>query len=242
VRPADSGGVSSVISRPPPTEPEHRMASRRPLALACIALLPPAAWAVEPPRATDDRVIAAPAARPAGPPAAAASRYDLGANFDGNLDHDVGIVLSGLTEVRAGGLALQLQAGAIVQFGDGEGRLTLMGGPLPKTAAGQPDQPAAIAGIRAIAAGRLAEVKHAGRLSAADSRRLELALESDLRRIASEIAAIRHGYQGVAVSLGDVAAEQMLQRYRADLSRCRKALRDPLGEGSLFSSVLAGIE
>jgi hypothetical protein len=215
------------------------MVSCRPLAVACIALLPLAAWAIEPPRATDDQVIVPPAA---GPPAAAASRYDLAANFDGNIDHDVGIILCGVRDVRAGGLALQLQEGAIVQFGDGEGRLTLVGGPPPTTAPGLPHQPAAIAAIRGIAARRLAEVTLAGGLSAADSRRLELALESDLRRITSEIVAIRQAYQGVTVLLGDAASEQMLRRYRADLSRCRKVLRDPLGDGSLFSSVLAGID
>lgn len=218
------------------------MPSRSPRAVArIVALVAITLAATGSLPAADDWVVAAPEAEAARPEAAEASRFDLGANFEANLDVEAGLVLRGPKQIRAGGLSLTLEDGGMVQFGDGDGGLTLVGGPVPKAGPGKPAEPAAVAALREAAADRISRLEETVRLSADERRKLELAMQSDVTRVANEIAVVRRRYEGVEVGLGDAASEKTLQRYREDLARCRRTLRDPLGEGSLFSKVLAGL-
>lgn len=135
---------------------------------------------------------------------------DLGANFDSNLEHGGG--------------------GFVVRPGDfvGPGRIADGGG------AEWPP----LARVRAAGDARLAEVERACTPSAEQRRKLEFALEADIRRCVAEIAAIRSGYAGQTVNLRERDGQQRWQRFQQDVQRCRRLLAQPFGERSLFAESL----
>jgi hypothetical protein len=221
---------------------EMTMRSCRSVPIAFLALAFPALATMASVRAADDWVVGESGAEDRGQSGADASRYDLGENFDVNLALEDGIALHGPNQVKTVGLALTLGNGARLQIANGDGSLTLVGGPIPKDAAGQQPELATVARLRQVADARLATMQAAVRLPVAEWRRLKMAMESDVNRVANEIDDVRRSYQGVEVGIGDEKSQKTLRQYREDLGRCRKSLRHPFGEGSLFSKVFAGIE
>ncbi|MEX0688059.1 MAG: hypothetical protein WD072_05275 [Pirellulales bacterium] len=97
-------------------------------------------------------------------------------------------------------------------------------------------------------AGDLATVRHRGeryittiericRLDPDQVRRLRMALESDLKRLASEIAGVRGKYTGgmVAAALG--LDRDLLATLRTDAQACRQRIETALATGSLMAVV-----
>lgn len=147
-----------------------------------------------------------------------ANWIDLGANFDNNVFQQTG-----------GGFSLN------------HGRRR-QGGPAP--AASRPENgPAAaesptLATIRKLADARLARIDAACRLTEPQRRKLRLAMESDIRRLAEEIDAERRKYQGVEVNFADQDGQRRWQQFQQDVQRCRERLQTLLNTDSLFMKVL----
>lgn len=85
---------------------------------------------------------------------------------------------------------------------------------------------------------RLERVHRTCTLSAEQRTRLELAIESDARRIAEEIDAARARYAGVTVNFQQPEGQRMWQAFQQDIQRCRVELQRAFGAGSLFGAVL----
>ena len=72
-------------------------------------------------------------------------------------------------------------------------------------------------------------------LSHPQRRMLEMALESDLRRVAGEIDAVRDGYIGTSEEDMDIAA------FQADVEGCRQVIARALGPGSLLARMVEDV-
>lgn len=164
-------------------------------------------------RAVDDRVEEAPV--PGGVVQHQVNVIDLGANFDANLLE---------------------QPGGFVLRGNGlRGRR-----PSPTGELAELDESAALARLRRLGHDQLARVDRTCTLSADQRRRLELAVESDARRLAAEIDAIRSAYVGTVANVAEPDGQKKWQQFQLDVQRCRTQLQQAFAAGSLFSDVLGG--
>ncbi len=93
---------------------------------------------------------------------------------------------------------------------------------------------------RARSAGikRLERIESACGLSATQRRRLELAIESDARRFASDIDSVRDRYASRQVNMNDQAGQKEWHAFQQDVQKCRERLRRLFEDGSLFTTVL----
>jgi hypothetical protein len=78
-------------------------------------------------------------------------------------------------------------------------------------------------------------------LTAEQQRRLALAVESDARRFAHEVEAIRTPYIGRQVDMNDQAGQKAWHAFQQDVAKCRDRLRNVFHEGSLFAAATASI-
>lgn len=141
---------------------------------------------------------------------------DLGANFDSNVfEQTEGWVIrpNNLARGPLGGVA---------------------------GAGGEADSPA-VARVRAVGAARLARVERACDLNASQQRKLELAIESDIRRCIAEIEETRRLYAGTRVNMRSPEGQQQWNRFQQDVQRCRRRLMTLFDEGSLFSESLSTV-
>lgn len=136
---------------------------------------------------------------------------DLGANFDANV-----------FEQPEGGWVLREGAAAAVP---------------PLNGAGSPVLARARVGGRA----RLERVERACELSQAQRRKLEMAIEADVRRGVAEIEEIRRRYAGVTINMRDREGQQQWGRFQQDVQRCRRRLLALFEEGSLYAESLATV-
>lgn len=199
-------------------KPRRRAATRR---LAALALVLTAATA----RGEDDRVVEESTAA-----ATQAEQQqhliDLGANFDANLFEQ-----QGNGWVLRGDNGLQIHGQVIVN-----GRRIQV--PRPAGDEEPPPESPTFARARALSEKRLARIDDACELSDAQRRLLRLAIESDIRRFAAEIDAVRAEYAGVRVNLNDQEGQKIWHRFQQDVQRCRQRLRSLFDSGSLFAKVL----
>jgi len=78
-------------------------------------------------------------------------------------------------------------------------------------------------------------------LTAEQQRRLALAVESDARRFAHEVEAIRTPYIGRQIDMNDQAGQKAWHAFQQDVAKCRDRLRHVFHEGSLFAAATASI-
>jgi hypothetical protein len=141
-----------------------------------------------------------------------ANRVDLGAQFDQNVFQDTG----GGFHVIAG-----------------RRRVTTTG-----AAGDQGPEVSALMVARKAADVRLAQIDSVCSLTDTQRRKLRLAMESDVRRLAEAIEAERRKYQGVEVNFGDQAGQKKWQQFQQDVQRCRERLRGLFDADSLLTKVL----
>lgn len=140
-----------------------------------------------------------------------AERIDLGANFDANV------------------------------FEQSSGHFSFHSGRRPSPTGRDGDQAPAsptLAAAGRIGDARLAQIDSVCGLSDAQRRKLRLAMESDIRRVAEEIDAERRKYQGVEVNHADQEGQRTLQQFQQDVQRCRERMQGLFDAESLFAKVL----
>ena len=140
-----------------------------------------------------------------------ANRHDLGANFEINIFEQVN------------GFTLRSFAQVTETKGDGD----------------QAPKSTTLAFGRRLGETRLARIDAICGLTEAQRRKLRLAMESDVRRLAEEIEPVRTKYTGVVVNLSDQQGQQKWQEFQHDAQRCRQLLQGLLDAESLFSKVLS---
>ncbi len=197
----------------------HAVCRSHPAALVA-AVLVPVACATCP--AADDRVVEA--VRPEARQAEENQHLiDLGANFDANLFEQ-----QGNGWVLRGGNGLQVQGRLVIN-----GRVVVGGG---REAA--PAESPTFARARPLAEKRIGRIDDAVGLTPEQRQRLQLAIESDIRRFASEIAEVRSRFAEVRVNLNDQEGQKTWHRFQQEVQRCRQRLRGLFDDGSLFAKVL----
>lgn len=139
------------------------------------------------------------------------NRIDLGANFDANLFE------------QSGGFAVRV------------GRMAGRGG-----AAGAAEA-LLTARMRAVGEARLDRVDRTCTLDAGQRRKLELAIESDVRRCVREIDESRRTYAGKEVNLRDREGQHQWNVFQQDVQRCRRRLATLFDETSLFAEALTTV-
>jgi hypothetical protein len=132
-------------------------------------------------------------------------------------------------------LAMNFDANLFEQRGDG---WVIRGAPGRRGAAARPPSPALEKG-RQLGLERIERIESACRITPEQKRLLLLAVESDVRRFAAEIEAIRDRYAGRQVNMNDQAGQREWHAFQQDVRRCREQLRDLFAAGSLFATVLA---
>ncbi|MFM7108039.1 MAG: hypothetical protein ACKOZU_05490 [Planctomycetaceae bacterium] len=140
---------------------------------------------------------------------------DLGANFDANVFEQPG-----------GGWVIRNNGGGfpgVRPGGDGD--------------AGSP----VLARVRAVGRTRLERVERSCGLTPEQRRKLEMALEADVRRCVGEVEEVRRGYAGVTVNMRDREGQQKWGRFQQDVQRCRRRLLTLFEESSLFAESLATV-
>jgi len=95
-----------------------------------------------------------------------------------------------------------------------------------------------LAHLRKLGESRLGRIDAACGLSDAQRRKLRLAMESDIRRLAEEIDLERRKYQGLEVNFGDQAGQRQWQQFQQDVQRCRGRLQTIFDADSLLMKVL----
>ena len=140
------------------------------------------------------------------------NRIDLGANFDTNVFQQTGNGFS-LTHGRR--------------------RPSPTGGDGDQV----PESPTLMT-ARKLSDARLAQIDSVCGLADAQRRKLRLAMESDIRRLAEEIDGERLKYQGVEVNFNDQAGQRQWQQFQQDVQRCRQRLQSLFDAESLFAKVL----
>jgi hypothetical protein len=143
---------------------------------------------------------------------AQAGLVDLAANFDANLFDQPG-----------GGWVFRA------------GVVRPVGGP------GGPGEDPGIDRIRRAAHERLDRIDRLCGLSPEQRRKLELALESDIRRFAAEVAQTRSRYETATVNMRDRAGQERWRLFQQDVQRCRRRMQRLLDDGSLFAGVLGSV-
>jgi len=148
--------------------------------------------------------------------------------------------------VRQEGNAIDLEANFDANVFGQNGGLVIQGGGIrirnrvsPTGAVGEGEESAALERLRRLGQEKLDRVDRLCRLSEAQRARLELAVESDARKIAQEIDATRGRYAGVVANFGQPEGQKKWQEFQQDLQRCRGQLQDAFDSGSLFEAVLA---
>ena len=141
-----------------------------------------------------------------------ANRVDLGAHFDHNVFQEAG-----------GGFSVS----------PGRRRPSPTGGD-----GDQVPESSALMVARKLGDARLAQIDAVCDLTAAQRRKLRLAMESDVRRLAEDIEAERRKYQGVEVNFGDQAGQKKWQQFQQDVQRCRPQLQGLFNADSLVAKVL----
>jgi hypothetical protein len=164
-------------------------------------------------RAEDDRVVDdVPVALPRGPE----HWVDLGANFDTNVfqqhGHGFNLVGSRTGERRS------------VTPADDDGARPVQSPSLPPLRKRGNDN------IRRIAA--------VCGLSGPQRRKLQLAMEADVRRLAEDIDVERRKYQNREVNFNDQAGQQAWQQFTQDVRRCRGWVLNMFDADSLLMKVL----
>lgn len=173
-------------------------------------------------RAADDRVVEAP--RPAAQQAEENQHLiDLGVNFDANLFEQ-----QGNGWVLRGGNGLQVQGRLVIN-----GRVVVGGG-----RDAPPAESPTFARARALAEKRLGRIDDAIGLTPVQRQRLQLAIESDIRRFAAEIDDVRGRFAGARVNLNDQEGQKTWHRFQQEVQQCRQRLRGLFDDGSLFAKVL----
>jgi hypothetical protein len=150
---------------------------------------------------------------------------DLGANFDSNL-----------FEQRGNGWVIRGGGRVIIQ-----GPVRVMGlNGLQVAAASDGQGTPSFGRARALGEKKLERIESACGLSAEQRRQLGMAIESDARRFAAEIDAVRSRYQGREVNMNEPAGQKEWHAFQQDVQRCRDRLRGLFGSGSFFAAVLGG--
>lgn len=194
-----------------PSLPHHRRPTAWPWRCTCMAA---ALLAVGPvAHGEDDRAVddISPAARQM-EEQQQGNRIDLGSNFDTNVFQ---------------------QSGNGFSLSHGRRRPSPTGGDGDQV----PESPT-LAAARTLGAARLAQIDSVCSLAEAQRRKLRLAMESDIRRLADEIDAERQKYQGVEVNFNDQAGQRKWQQFQQDVQRCRQRLQALFDADSLFAKVL----
>lgn len=177
--------------------------------VAAVAVIVVAGGAVA--IAEDDRPVDDP---PSAPAAHVQSSFiDLGEDFDRNV-----------FEQPHGGFSLHGAAGPA--------------GPSPAGEGGRESGPGSLAKVRAIADERFARIDALCRLTEPQRRKLRLALESDVRRSAEVIDAVRRKYRGMRVNTQDPAWQKVFQEWQQDVTVCREKLRSVCDGDSLVMKAL----
>jgi hypothetical protein len=177
-------------------------------------------------RSEDDRVVEQESS-PASIQAPQQHLIDLGSNFDANLfeQQGNGWVLHG----ENGGLRVEGQV--------------LINGRMPLRRQGaaedRPPESPTFARARIIAERKLTRIDDACELSPEQRRKLRLAIESDIRRFAADVDAVRDRYAGVRVNLNDQEGQKRWHQFQQDVQQCRQRLRGLGDADSLFAKVLA---
>ena len=166
-------------------------------------------------RADDDEVRAGGAAGEQ-PADQDGNLVDLGANFDANV-----------FEQHGGGFVLRHNGGGFP-------------GGLRQPGADDAGSPV-LARARTGGRTRLERVERACELSPEQRRKLDMALEADIRRGVAEIEEIRRGYTGVTINMRDREGQQKWGRFQQDVQRCRRRLLTLFEEGSLYAESLATV-
>jgi len=142
---------------------------------------------------------------------------DLGANFDTNVFQQHG-----------GGFSLRSGR---------RGHRPRPDGPAADGGAERLESPT-IAQLRKVGEARLGRIDAACGLSDTQRRKLRLAMESDIRRVAEEIDVERRKYQDLEVNFGDQAGQRTWQQFQQDVQRCRSRLQSIFDADSLLAKVL----
>ncbi len=173
-----------------------------------------------------------------GPMMHAGNVQDLQAQFDANIlglfgpvHHQQRIQRVGQRIIRRGG---QVQ---VVVVGNGAGGQMAVNGRQPQAAAAvdaSGESPVLI-GLKKSFEPQLTRLDRDCGLSAEQHRLLQLALESDIRRVAEDVDRDRRKYVGATVNLVDQAGQQKWNQLHQDIQRCRQAIqRFDQGADGLF--------
>jgi hypothetical protein len=114
---------------------------------------------------------------------------------------------------------------------------------IARSPASPPDHALAgtLAELRGRGQARIARLEQVCRLDVGQRRHLELALESDLRRVAGEIDKVRQTYAGQRLAgLRQPVDQQRLQALQQDAARCRAMIDGTSWEDSLLAAVGSG--
>ena len=178
--------------------------------------------------AEDDRIVEEPPV----PQADAEQQHliDLGANFDANL-------------FEQGGNGWVLRGGNANIVMAPQGRLILNGrqvfpGGIVVPIEEQPAESPTFSRARSLGEKRLERIAASCDLTDAQRRKLRLAMESDIRRFAAVIDAMRAKYAGTRVNLNDQEGQKKWQQFQQDVQECRQLLRRLFDSGSLFAASL----
>jgi len=85
---------------------------------------------------------------------------------------------------------------------------------------------------------RLAGIDGICGLSAPQRRKLQLAIDCDLLRLAEDLDGVRRKYEGVRVDLNDAVERQRWQRMHEDVQTCRQRIEQLSRDDSLFAKAL----
>ncbi|MFM7206544.1 MAG: hypothetical protein ACKO4T_07750 [Planctomycetaceae bacterium] len=190
------------------------------LLVPCIAALA---------RGADDHVIEQAEAAPVA--SEQQHQIDLGANFDANLFEQ-----QGNGWVLRGNVNLVAPVGRQLILGNGR-RVVVRGG--PQVVGEQSPESPAFVRARQLGEKRLERIVASSAVSAAQQRKLRLAMESDIRRFAAAVDATRATYAGVRVNLNEPQGQKTWQQFQQDVQQCRQSLRQLFDAGSLFAAALA---
>jgi hypothetical protein len=139
-----------------------------------------------------------------------ASRHDLGANFENNIFEQT-------NNFSPAGRRRRIELGVVSD---------------------QAPKSTTLAFVRRLGEDRLARIDAICGLTDAQRRKLRLAMESDVRRLAEEIEPVRTKYAGVVVNLSDQEGQRKWQELQQDVQRCRQLFQGLFDEESLFVKVL----
>lgn len=133
-------------------------------------------------------------------------------------------------------LGMNFDANLFEQQGNG---WVLRSGPADQRRAGVRSESPALAKGRALGLRRLERIASSCELTAEQRQRLLLALESDIRRFAVAVEAVRDEYAGRQVDMNDPVGQKEWHAFQQDLLVCREQLRNLFAGESLFATVLA---